>query len=295
VPPVAAEALGVHVQVAPPNSAGYALLQILSAVERLGIDPDPTGPDAATHALVYLVALRDVARHLAEPDRMAIHVSTLLEDGHMASFCDEVREGLVRRHAGAARPRPGGDTIGLVAADAHGNGIALIQSLFEGFGSGILEPATGIVAHDRGACFTLERGHPNAFRPGALPAHTLVPALVMADGRAVGAAGTRGGYQQPQIDAQTITRAFVHGVTAVEAVTAPRIEVGDLATDSPPPVVAERDVGEDTIDAIRAVGFDVDVLAPHDGWMGPAHLIKVGADQLDAGADPRSDGAALAG
>jgi gamma-glutamyltranspeptidase/glutathione hydrolase len=303
VPPLASRIFGLHLHVAPPNSAGYALLQILSAVERLKVDPDPTGPDVGVHALIYLTALEDVRRHLADPDRMSVHVSTLLEDGHMAAFCDEVRDRPGAHggtHREAPRPNPGGDTIGLVTADADGNVISLIQSLFEGFGSGILEPSTGIVAHDRGACFTLEEGHPNRFTPGALPAHTLLPAVVMTDAGPAGAAGTRGGYQQPQIDAQTITRAFVLGSPADDAVSAPRFEVGDLPDESPdeaslPAVMAESDIGAGAIEAIRSTGLTVTALEPHDGWMGPAQLVKVGRDSLEAGADPRSDGSALAG
>ena len=50
-------------------------------------------------------------------------------------------------------------------ADADGWAVSLIQSLWDSFGSGILEPETGIVAHDRGGCFTLEPGHPNEIGP----------------------------------------------------------------------------------------------------------------------------------
>ncbi|MGZ4150125.1 MAG: gamma-glutamyltransferase family protein, partial [Actinomycetota bacterium] len=188
----------LHVQVAPPNSQGFSLLQILAAVERLEIDPDPHGPDAGMLARVFAVALRDVVRHLADPDRMTTHVSTLLDDGHLAALCDEARGDLDELFAPA---KPNGDTIALVAADAEGHAVSLIQSLFHGFGSGILEPDTGIVAHDRGACFTLAADLPNTFAPGARPLHTLLPALVHREGALVGVAGTMGGYQQAQIDA----------------------------------------------------------------------------------------------
>jgi gamma-glutamyltranspeptidase/glutathione hydrolase len=192
----------LHVQVAPPNSQGFSLLQILAAAERLRLDPDPHGPDAGMLARVFAVSLRDVARHLADPDRMTTHVSTLLDDGHLAALCDEARGELEALFLPA---RPGGDTIALVAADAEGHAVSLIQSLFHGFGSGILEPSTGVVAHDRGACFTLAPDLPNTFTPGARPLHTLLPALVHRAGALVGVAGTMGGYQQPQIDGITLS------------------------------------------------------------------------------------------
>jgi gamma-glutamyltranspeptidase len=59
--------------------------------------------------------------------------------------------------------------------------------------------------------------------------------------------------------------------------------------------MAESDIGAGAIAAIRSTGLTVTVLEPHDGWMGPAQLVRVGRGSLEAGADPRSDGSALAG
>ena len=283
----------LHVQVAPPNSQGFSLLQILAAVERLGLDPDPHGPDAGMLARVFAVALRDVVRHLADPDRMTTHVSTLLDDGHLAALCDEARGDLA---ALFAPPKPGGDTIALVTADAEGHAVSLIQSLFHGFGSGILEPVTGIVAHDRGACFTLAADLPNTFAPGARPLHTLLPALVHREGALVGVAGTMGGYQQAQIDTQTIVRAFALGQSPEDAVAAPRFIVDDLPEGGGiPAAVAEADVPAPAVEAIEAAGLAVDRVGSRDPWVGHAHLIRLRDGALEAGSDPRADGGALAG
>jgi len=291
--PLSAPFRDLHVAVAPPNSQGYSLLQILSMIERLGLDPDPLGADAGMIARVFLVGLRDVRRHLADPDRMTTHVSTLLDDGHLAALGDEVRGDLASR---VASPKPDGDTIALVTADADGHAVSLIQSLFHGFGSGILEPTTGIVAHDRGACFTLEPGLPNSFTPGALPLHTLLPAVLTGPHGLAGVAGTMGGYQQAQIDAQTIARTFALSFTPADAVGAPRWTVDDLPADgSLPAVFAEADVTAEAVTSIEAAGFDVHPVGVHDETVGHAHMIRVTPAGLDAGSDPRADGGALAG
>ncbi len=283
----------LHVSVAPPNSQGYSLLQLLAMIERLGLDPDPLGADAGTIARTFLVGLHDVRRHLADPDRMITHVSTLLDDGHLAALCDEVRDDL---HGADAPPKPSGDTIALVTADAEGHAVSLIQSLFHGFGSGILEPATGIVAHDRGGCFTLEPGLPNTFAPGALPLHTLLPAVLTGPNGLEGVAGTMGGYQQAQIDTATIVRTFALRMTPGEAVGAPRWIVDDLPADgSIPSVFAEEDVPDAVVASIDEAGFEVHRLSTHDGTVGHAHVIRATADGLEAGSDPRADGGALAG
>jgi len=283
----------LHVRVAPPNSQGYSLLQILSAAERLGLDPDPCGPDAGIWARVFLAAERDVRRHLADPDRMSVHPSTLLSDGHLAAFCDEVRADLTSEPGVS---KPGGDTIALVTADAGGRAVSLIQSLFHSYGAGILEPTTGIIASDRGACFTLEPDRPSTFTPGALPPHTLLPALVHDDRGVAAVMGTMGGYQQPQIDAQTISGVFALGRSPAEAVAAPRFIVDDLPeAGALPEVVAEAGVPEDASAMIEATGLAIRRTHDLDDWVGHAQAIRVTSDGFEAGSDPRAHGGALAG
>jgi gamma-glutamyltranspeptidase len=293
LPPLRGRYRDLDVVVAPPASQGFVLLQILALVERMGIDPDPDGPDAGLLARIMLVASRDRDRHLADPRAMAVHPSTLLDDGHLAGLADEVRA--LAPATGDGRPGTG-DTIALVTADAEGRGVSLIQSLYDGFGSGIAEPSTGIVAHDRGACFTLSPGHPNALAPGKRPAHTLLPAIVQRDGRLAAVIGTMGGHAQPQIDAVGLIRSFVQGATPAEAVAAPRWVVQTHPSGTEPPVVTvEQDVPARTRERLQAAGFSVDTVGVRDGSVGHAHLIRASLpDRLEVGSDPRADGGALA-
>jgi hypothetical protein len=57
----------------------------------------------------------------------------------------------------------------MTAVDEEGRAVTLIQSLYAHFGSGLLEPETGIVLHNRGGGFSLEPGHPGCLAPGARP------------------------------------------------------------------------------------------------------------------------------
>jgi gamma-glutamyltranspeptidase/glutathione hydrolase len=279
-----------HLSVVPPTSQGFVLLQILALIDRLGIDPNPDGPDAGVIAHIFDAASRDRDRHLADPDHMLVHPSTLLDDGHLAAQAEEVR--------GAARmsaAHPDGDTIALVTADAQGNAVSLIQSLFWGFGSGILEPSTGIVAQNRGACFSTDPTHPNAFAPGKLPAHTLMPALVHDDRGLVAVAGTMGGYFQPQINAHTIIRSVVLGADPADAVSAPRwLALGTEAPEPEPLVSVEAGVPSSVATSIQRAGYTVRPASEEDSF-GHAHVITRTAQGFSAGSDPRADGAAAAG
>ena len=283
----------LDVLVVPPNSQGFVLLEILAAVERLGIDPDPFGPDAAALALVLRAAATDRDLHLSDADRMRIHPSTLLEDGHIAALCDDVRRGTVDP-APPPGPSGGSDTAALVTADSQGHAVSLIQSLYEGFGSGILEPLTGIVAHNRGACFSLEPGHPNELAPGVRPAHTLMPVLAQREGRPFIVAGTMGGHAQPQINAMTIVRALDLGLSPGDAVAAPRWLSAAMEPEvAEPYVVAESGVPAATLEALSRGGFRVEA-TPTDGSTGHAHMILITEEGLQSGSDPRADGSALA-
>ena len=281
----------LDVRVVPPNSQGFALLQMLALAERLEIDPDPLGPDAGALALAFAAANHDRDHHLADPDAMLVHPSTLLDDGHLAGLASRVRDGLPWAPGPTGRSGRG-DTIALVAADAEGWAVSLIQSLWDSFGSGILEPDTGIIAHDRGNCFTLEAGHPNTLAPGKRPFHTLMPVLAHRGGRLAMVSGSMGGASQPQINAQNVIRAIDLGMTPADAVAAPRWTVWN---DGRPLARAEGRVPDAAVERLQAAGFDVETLDDLDASVGHAHMIVLGADgTFDVGSDPRADGGTLA-
>jgi gamma-glutamyltranspeptidase/glutathione hydrolase len=70
-----------------------------------------------------------------------------------------------------------GDTVYLCVVDGGGMAVSLNQSLYAGFGSGVVVPGTGVLLHNRGSYHT-----PQTYRGGAKPVHTLAPGMVLADG-----------------------------------------------------------------------------------------------------------------
>jgi gamma-glutamyltranspeptidase len=280
----------LDVAIVPPNSQGFVLLQILAMIERLEIDPDPLGPDAVTLAEIARTTGIDRDRHNADPAHLRFPVGGFLDDGHVAALCEEVRS----RTAPDVAVPIAGDTVALAAADAEGRAVSLIQSLSSGFGSGILEPSTGMILHDRGQGFSLDPDSPNVLAGGKRPAHTLMPVLVLRDERLAAVTGTMGGGAQPQINAATICRTFDLGMSPAETLDAPRYLVGGM--DFPVGerfVEAEVRVPEDVRRALANAGHRITLLGDVDEGVGHAHLIRVADDgSLEAAADPRSDGEA---
>jgi gamma-glutamyltranspeptidase/glutathione hydrolase len=291
--PLTAAYRDLHISVCPPNSQGFVLLEILLGLERLGLDPDPLGPDAGTLAELFRAASADRDRHNADPRRARVPVGTLLDEGHIAGLCDAVRNHVADGPTAPAR----GDTIALVAADAEGFAVSLIQSLSSGFGSGILEPSTGILAHNRGALFGLDPSSPNMLEGGKRPAHTLMPVVVHGQGQLAAVTGTMGGGAQPQINAQNLLRSFDLGLTPGEALDAPRWLVGGMEPDATlRHVEAEARVPISVAERLADAGYEVRHLGPYDEGGGHSHLIRVTPDgTMTVATDPRADGSALAG
>ena len=288
--PIAARYRDLHVSVVPPNSQGFALLEMLLAAERLEIDPDPLGADAAVLAEVFAAASADRDRHNADPRHARVPVGTLLDEGHIAALCDQVRAGRV----GVGR-RSAGDTIALVTADGDGRAVSLIQSLSSGFGSGILEPSTGVVFHNRGQGFSLDPDSPNVLARGKSPAHTLMPVLAHRDGRLAAITGSMGGGGQPQINFQDLVRVFDLGMDPEAAVSAPRWLMGGMDLHPGRSVELEAGVPTWVREALERSDFSLTVLGERDDAVGHAQLIRVADDgTLVAATDPRADGDAAA-
>jgi gamma-glutamyltranspeptidase/glutathione hydrolase len=305
-PPLRGRDGGCEVLTAPPNSQGLVLLEILAALERL-----PwrrlLGRDAGVLAEVFRLASLDRDRFLADPLRARVPLGDLLGPAHAAGLAraalDRAATGVAgagsRPAAGPGLPadrRPPGDTVAVVAMDADGWAVSLIQSVFHTFGSGLLEPETGLVLHNRGASFSLDPASPNLIEPGKRPAHTLMPVLLRERGELVGAHGTMGAKAQPQIHSQLLLN-LREDRSPADSLAAPRWVVGRLleAGTSVDQVRAEPGVPAEALESIAAAGFELVRLGDLDEEVGHGQLVRRGAaGELLAATDPRCDGLAAA-
>lgn len=271
----------VEVLTHPPNSQGFVLLRILLALEELDVPLDALGPQAGLLARLFALASRHRDRVLADPAAMRLSMDELLDRDSIRALARRAREG---EPQGRAQAPAGGDTVAVVAADEDGWAVSVIQSIWESFGSGILEPATGILLHNRGALFSLDPASPNVLEGGKRPAHTLMPVMVREGGALRVVGGTMGGLSQPQIHAQVLGRVLA-GEGPTDAVAAPRWVVGaDEA------ILAEPGARERCGDSLRATGMPVVELGELDEEVGHAQYLARAEGAWTAGIDPRSDG-----
>lgn len=274
----------------PPPTQGLASLLILALFERAGgAGLDPMGGDYA-HLMVECTKLafeiRD--RYIRDPRDLECDPRDFLA----ASALDELAG---RIDMAVAAPWGGpvdlGDTTWFGAIDGEGRAVSAIQSIFHGFGSGVVLPRTGICWHNRGSSFALAPSSPRYLLPRRQPFHTLNPAMAeLPDGRLV-SYGTMGGEGQPQTQAAVLSRYRFHGYSLQQAITAPRWLLGRAWGASTHTLKLESRFDPQVLASLAERGHDVEPVAPFDELMGHAGALALDRQgTMEGGADPRGDG-----
>jgi len=285
---------GGEILTSPPNSPGFALLETIAALDAAGIPVDPLGDNAGYLLSALMLATEDRDRYLGDPRRSPAPLVQLLSTDRLERRLRE--RGANRSVDGdSLRKTTGhGDTVAVCAIDSRGTAVSLIQSVFQTFGSALMEPGTGVILHNRARGFSLGMGAPNEWAPGGRPAHTLTPLLIRRAGRIAAALGTMGGRAQPQILAQLLPGSLDRLRPLGEVVRAPRWVFGarDIGFDEAT-VAIEADAPEHLDGRLSFTGLRCVRIPPLDERVGHAQVVRVaGDDTLEAASDPRSDGAA---
>jgi gamma-glutamyltranspeptidase len=276
----------------PPPTQGLVSLQILGVLDRvLRDDMDPLGPEyvhACVEATKLAFAIRD--RHITDPDYMEIDPQALLAPHVLDSMAERISMSAAAPWGHGLGPA---DTVWLGVIDADGVAVSFIQSIYHEFGSGLVLPDSGINWQNRGCSFSLDPSARNPLTPGRRPFHTLNPALArFADGRTM-VYGNMGGDGQPQSQSAVFSRIAHFGWNPQTAIDAPRWLLGRTWGQTNESLKLEARFPVDTFNALRRLGHDVEQMRPYDEAMGHAGaIVRHSNGCLEAGYDPRSDGAA---
>jgi len=224
VEPIHTSYRGYDVWELPPNGQGTAALQILNILEGYNIRAMGFGSAEYMHRFVEAkkLAFEDRAKYYADPAFNDIPIDRLISKEYAAQ-----RRKLIDPSRSAKSYSPGnieqGNTIYLTVADKFGNMVSLIQSNYQGLGSGMCPPGLGFILQDRGELFSLQEGHNNVYAPGKRPFHTIIPAFITKDGQPWISFGVMGGSMQPQGHAQIVINIIDFDMNLQEAGDAPRM------------------------------------------------------------------------
>jgi len=307
--PIGTTYRGVESWTHPPNSCGAVALELLNVLETF--DPPgresfgPRGVTDARWAHLGLEAARltlaDRDTHLTDPDAMAPGaLEMMLGRAHAAEMA-------ARLDPRKARPIPGpawlagGGTVYLAAVDRWGGAVSLIESNYRGFGSGLVDPETGVAYQNRGCFFSLDPRSPNVLAPQKRTFHTLTPGMLFRRGRPWIVHGSMGGEIQPQVFAQFVSAVVDGGLDIATAVAAPRWVTGvEVRAGAPSLTRLEGGMDPAVGETLAAMGHRVAWSPPFDSAFGHQHAIEFCWDEVEgpgglpssfaATADPRSEG-----
>jgi gamma-glutamyltranspeptidase/glutathione hydrolase len=222
--PVVGPYRGHVVSSSPPPGSGVQVLEILNILE--GYDLAALGPASSEYVLLWIQAQRfsfaDRTRHLGDPAFVDVPVERLTSKAYAAELRRRIDAGetaTVPRVAAAGERA--GHTTHVTTLDGAGNAVSLTHTL--GTSAGVVTPGLGFMYNNAMYQFHPLPGLPNSIQPGKRRITGLAPSFVFKGGRLRLALGAPGGTRILTAVAMTIVNVIDHAMSAVEAVSAPRI------------------------------------------------------------------------
>tara|TARA_R110001599_G_scaffold34294_5_gene109921 strand:- start:1440 stop:3020 length:1581 start_codon:yes stop_codon:yes gene_type:complete len=284
--PVSTQYQGHDIYELPPNGQGIIaliILNILAAQRRIADPKSAERLHKQIEAAKLGYSVRDA--FIGDPAAMTIAVSYLIDPAYGRLLSERISSAEV-----LDKPEvtvPGGDTIYLSVVDRDGMACSLINSLYDGFGSGIMTQNTGIMLQNRGRSFSLEAGHPNAIGPGKLPLHTIIPGMAMKAGRPSISFGVMGGHYQACGHAHVLQNMLDYGLDPQAALDFPR-----AFWDATGALELEEGWSAAVAEALTEKGHRI-VRSGNPRGGGQIIMIDQERGVLIGGSDPRKDGLAI--
>ncbi|MCP8884686.1 gamma-glutamyltransferase [Devosia sp. XJ19-1] len=223
VEPISARFRGHDVLECPPNGQGLAALVMLRILDGFDLSDSAVSEADRVHLLAEAsnaaYTMRDLL--IADPATMRVPVQDILSDRFIGDLRGKIALDRVQPPA-IWTDAVHRDTVYISVVDKDGNVVSLINSIFNAFGSGILAPQSGVLLQNRGSGFSLIQGHPNELAGGKRPLHTIIPALVMKDGKPLMPFGVMGGQFQAVGHTHFLSHMFDRGFDPQRANEAPR-------------------------------------------------------------------------
>lgn len=289
------------VTMGPPSSGGIVLIQALKALESMDLSRSGWQKASTVHRMVEAErrAFADRAKHLGDPDFVSVPSDQLVSPDYvahrMADFDATKATPSALVHAGDPLAESE-HTTHFSIVDEQGNAVSCTTTLNGSYGSGVVVGGAGFVLNNEMDDFSIAPNTPNRFglvgsnaniiAPGKRMLSSMAPTIITRNGKLFMVLGSPGGATIPTSVLQTVVNLTDHGMTAKQAVSAPRFH----HQWRPDTILVEANaiLPDDSL-ALVKMGHILKVRAP----IGRVDAILVLPDgRLEAGADPRGDDAA---
>jgi gamma-glutamyltranspeptidase/glutathione hydrolase len=290
----------------PPSSGGIALIEMLHMLETY--DVAATGWQSARYLHLITEVMRrafaDRAEFLGDPDFVKLPVTALTSK----AFAEERRKtiDLARAsksseiRAGNAAAFEGSNTTHFSVVDHDGNMVSNTYTLNDWFGSGVTAKGTGILLNDEMDDFTSQPGVPNVYQliqseknaiaPKKRPLSSMVPLIMLQEGKPWLAIGAAGGPRIISTVLEIVLAEVDFHVSIQEAIDAGRIHHQWM----PDTIFWEANgTNPDSRAALEAMGHKFAEKPFEDISDANAVMIDLKSGLRYGGADPRRAGAAV--
>ncbi|HZR55736.1 MAG TPA: gamma-glutamyltransferase [Terriglobales bacterium] len=268
----------------PPSSGGVALVELLNILE--GYDLASYGSRSADSMHLSLEAFRraffDRAEFLGDPDFSKIPVAQLIDKKYAVAWRESINPAHasiskdLRRPAvfsqletyAALHPQPlvvrePEHTTHYSVVDSNGNAVAVTTTLNDSFGSHVIAEGLGFLLNDEMDDFSAKPGVPNMFGliqgpanaigPGKRPLSSMVPTIVLKDGKLFLVLGSPGGARIITTVANILMGVVDYGLDIQQAANAPRFHNQWLPDES----YIEPGISPDTIHILQQRGHAI--------------------------------------
>lgn len=247
----------------PPSSGPLHIIQMLNILEGYDIDALGFGTVDTLHLLaeVLKIAFADRAAATADPAFVPVPVVKLLSKEYAAERRARMSMTRAQTWSAGVAPGEGAHTTHLTIADNMGNVVASTQTINSLFGARYIVPGTGMIPNNYMFVFDPHPGRASSVEPGKRVTSSMAPVIALRDGKPRFALGLPGGLRIFPSVMQALSNLIDHGMSAQEAVEAPRIWSQGYG------VEIESSVGADVIAGLRDRGHDIATVGNIAGGM----------------------------
>ena len=272
----------------PPNGPGITVLMMMAILEKFDFkNINPLSVERFhLQAEISKIAYEKREENIGDPRFHTFDYQKLIESDYIQNLSSKISMDKIykpKNHSITAHP----DTIYITVVDRNQNAVSFINSCCFAFGSGLTSNKTGVLLHNRGVNFRLERNHPNMIEGHKRPLHTIIPGLVTdMENNTILSYGVMGGQYQPVGHTHVLQNIFDFGLSIQEAIDFPRAFILENS------YKFEKTISKKILSDLIKIGHNAKYTNDTHGG-GQAIFIDMKKGILIGGSDPRKDGCAI--
>jgi len=282
--PLRATYRGYDIATNQPPGGGVMLVEMLNILENFDLAAMGHNSPAyiATVAEAMKIATIDKDNKVGDPAFVDVPLAALTSKAYAAEQAAKIRAGekanVVRLKSGRDEPK---DTTHICVADRDGNIVSVTHSL--GAPSGVVSPGLGFMYNGCMAVFDPRPGRAGSIAPGKARFTAMCPTLVFKDRAPTHVIGAPGGTFITMGVLQGILNMIDFGMSALEAVSAPRVCATSNTIDITNRILRRTET------ELQAMGYPVRRTPLNYAFAG-VHALRRTEAGWDGGADPGRDG-----